>query len=134
LAEALAIIRGKDRIEEDELEIIIKIARDCLPIKIMAVFQCLLSNEKEITSSRVGTQCRLNTDSVRIELQNLVMLGVAYENREKSNRYLYKLDDALRQTIKPIKEHILNKLYIDLVDDSEESREPYEETKEPSRG
>jgi len=84
---ALAAVHGKDEPGESEMEIVRRVAEDCLPPNRLEVTEIIRSSEKPLTSADIEDSCNLSPSTARRTIQDLTVLGALESFTSKGNTF-----------------------------------------------
>ncbi len=87
LGVALAILRGKRQVGEEELRGVVRVGEDCLPPNRYAVLRCLRKAPSTIETARVADATGLPHSTARRALEDLEVLRVVHNTSSPQDRF-----------------------------------------------
>ena len=102
----LLVVRGKQYPDEQELDILRKVATDTIPSKRVAIIKVLYEYEDDrfLTTQEIGDETDLPTSTCKIELDDMRLLKIV--ERQGTNTFTWSLTSEFRHRISLLKNSI----------------------------
>lgn len=98
LGDGLAIVRGKKEITEAEIRTLIKVAFDCLPVKLFQIIKALYGLKDYMIHSAISEKVGLTTITVTRVLEDFFALKVVdMDKSDKYTGYKSKLSESIEE-------------------------------------
>lgn len=97
LGQAITIVHGNESMDSNDLECLVRVARDSIPRQRLEVVKALLHKDLFLGTAVIGSECNTPTQTVREILEDLWMLKLLERNGQ--HEFSWRLADRVKSQL-----------------------------------